>query len=109
MEKEQIIEIYGREVVKDKNKFISCSLKVGKGDNVEFVNVRLTKECGYNAVKGLQKIKFKLEDSNVKTIKQDGKEYKTLYISKCEHIEYTEEEKQAMKDKQAQKVADLFE
>ena len=92
-----IIEVYGKEIKKDNNKFISCSTK-GKD---EFINVRFTKESGYNAVKGLQKVEFELTDSNVKTTKgADGKEYKTLYISKATRIEYTE--------KQAKKVADLF-
>lgn len=107
---EKTIEIYGKEIKKDNNKFISCSCKVEKDGKVEFINVRLTRECGYNAVKGLQKISFDLADSNVKVSKgDDGKEYKTLYISKCVNVPYTDEEKQAMADKQAKKVADLFE
>ena len=104
-----IIEIYGKEIKKDNQKFISCSSKIVKGDNVEFVNVRFTKDSGYNAVKGLQKVEFENTDANVKVQKGDnGKEYKTLYISKCVGVPYTDEEKQAMVEKQAKKVADLF-
>lgn len=108
--KVMIIEIYGKEIKKDNQKFISCSCKTKENADGthEFVNVRFTKESGFNAVKGLQKVKFNLEDSNVKITKDGDKEYKTLYISKAVGVEYTDEEKQAMKEKQAKKVADLF-
>lgn len=106
---EKIIEIYGKEIKKDNTKFISCSCKIEKDGNVEFVNVRFTKESGYNAIKGLQKVKFDLANSNVKETKtEDGKVYKTLYIAKAVGVDYTEEEKEAMREKQAKKVADLF-
>ena len=106
---ERTIEIYGKEITSGKNKFISCSCRIGDGDNATFVNVRLNKDCGYSAVKGLQKIKFNINDSNVKTQHtEDGREFKILYIKKCVGVPYTAEEEQAMKDKQAQKVADLF-
>lgn len=105
-----IIEIYGKEIKKDNNKFVSCSAKITKGDTTEFVNVRFTRESGYNAVKGLQKVEFDMADANVKVMKgENDKEYKTLYIAKATGIPYTEEEKQLMKEKQAKKVADLFE
>lgn len=105
-----VIEIYGKEIKKDNTKFISCSTKIEHEDKtVEFVNVRFTQDSGYTAVKGLQKVEFDMANANVKNIKgQDDKEYKTLYISKATGIEYTEEEKQLMREKQAKKVADLF-
>lgn len=106
-----IIELYGKEIKKDNQKFVSCSTKVAHDeDNVEFINVRLTRDCGYTAKKGLQKIEFEFENANIKNIKgKDGKLYKTMYISKCEEIPYTDEEIKAMNEKQAKKVADLFE
>ena len=102
---EKILEIYGKEIKKDNNKFISCSAKVKDG----FVNVRFTRDCGYTAKKGLQKVQFDMENANVKEISgANGEKYKTLYISKATGIEYTEEEKKAIQEKQSKKVADLF-
>lgn len=50
-----------------------------------------------------------MDNANVKEISgANGEKYKTLYISKATGIEYTEEEKKAMQEKQAKKVADLF-
>lgn len=111
---ERIIEVYGKEIKSEdgKKKFISASLKVGKDKNGKgiYVNVRFTQDADVKLVKGYNKVKFDTADSNVKTQRrEDGSEYRILYIKKAEIIPYTDEEKQAMNKRQEQAVLDLFE
>ena len=104
--KTQIIEIYGKEIESKGHKFIVASAKIKDGS---YANVRFVQGCDYKATKGLQKIEFDPADANTKKEKgKDGKMYQVIYIKKCKGIEFTEEEKQAQKEKQAQAVADLF-
>lgn len=104
--KKQTIEIYGKEINKDNRKFIVCNTKLKDGS---YANVHLVQGCGYTAVKGLQKVEFDLTDANTRKEKgKDGNWYQHLYIKKCKAVEYTDAEKEAMKEKQAQAVADLF-
>ena len=104
--KTQIIEIYGKEINANGRKFIACSTKLKDGS---YANVRLVQGCGYTAKKGLQKIEIDLTEANTKKEKgKDGKMYTILYVKKCKEIEYTEEEKAKMKQKQAEDVANLF-
>lgn len=107
---EKIIEIYGKELKNDKgSKFIAASWKRGNGEDVEYVNVRFTQDANIKLVKGYQKVKFDTKHSNVKNITdKDGNQRKLLYIKKAEIVPYTDEEKQAMNERQEKAVIDLF-
>ena len=104
--KTQIIEIYGKEINKDGRKFIVCSAKLKDGS---YANVRFTQEANYKPTKGKHKVEIDLTKSNTKQEKgKDGKNYTVIYVKKCKEIEYTEEEKAKMQQKQAEDVANLF-
>lgn len=104
--KTQIIEIYGKEIESKGRKFVVASTKIKDGS---YANVRFVQDCDYKVKKGLQKVEFNPADANTKKEKgKDGKYYQVLYIKKCKGVEFTEEEKQAQAERQAQAVADLF-
>lgn len=109
---EKIIEVYGKQIENEEGeKFISGSLKVGKskdGKN-QYVNVRFTKDANVKLVKGYNKIKFDTADSNIKSGKrQDGSQYRNLYIKKAEVIPYTDKEIAEMNERQEKAVLNLF-
>ena len=104
MEKVLNLKVYGKEITTEKNKFCVYSTKAKDG----YISVRFTQDSKLSPGKGVHKIVCDVEDCNLKSEKKYDKLYTILYIKKGEIAEFTEEEKELMKEEQQNKILNLL-